>query len=117
MSGREKTKGLFSKLKNVRFAPKSILSRRSVIVLTIAVLIGSFLGLWRIRNQAQRQLEEERARLVAQDIVPFEKKLCPQFASKELTIWQSFRSSKAIVRFKDNYFVATDGGLVEFDTA
>ncbi|PYS20531.1 MAG: hypothetical protein DMF72_20900 [Acidobacteria bacterium] len=116
MSGREKTKGLFSKLKNLRFAPKSILTRRSVIVLTIAILIGSFLGLWRIRNQAQRQLEEERARLASQDIVPFEKKLCPELASKDLTIWQGFRNSRAIVRFKDNYFVATDGGLVEFDT-
>jgi ligand-binding sensor domain-containing protein len=117
MSGREKTKGLFLKLKNVRFAPKSILRRRSLIVLTIAILIGSFLGLWRIRNQAQRQLEEERAKLEKQDVVPFEKKLCPQFASEELTIWQGFRNSRAIAQFRDNYFVATDGGLVEFDTA
>jgi len=51
------------------------------------------------------QLEEERARLVAQDIIPFEKKLCPEMASKNLTIWQGFRNSRAIARFKDNYFV------------
>ena len=84
---------------------------------SLAILIISFIGFWRIRNQAQRQLEEERARLEKQDLVPFEKILRPQFASKELTIWQSFRRSKAIVRFKDNYFVATDGGLVAFDAA
>jgi ligand-binding sensor domain-containing protein len=117
MSGCEKTKGLFSKLRSVRFAPKSILSRSSVIVLTIAILIGLFHGLWRIRNQAQRQLEDERARLEKQNLVPFEKTLRLRFESKELTIWQSLRNSKAIARFKDNYFVATDGGLVEFDTA
>ena len=117
MSGREKTKGLFSKLRSVRFVPKSMLSRRSVIFLTIAILTSSFLGLWLIRNQVQRQLEEERARLEKQDLVPFEKTLRPQLASKELAIWQSFRNSKGIVRFKNIYFVATDGGLVEFDAA
>jgi ligand-binding sensor domain-containing protein len=117
MSGREKIKGLFSKLRSVRFVPKSMLSRRSVIFLTIAILLSSFPGLWLIRNQVQRQLEEERARLEKQYLVPFEKTLRPQFASKELAIWQSFRNSKGIVRFKDNYFVATDGGLVEFDAA
>ena len=116
MSGREKTKGFSSKARQVRFLPELIVRRRSLVVLTIAILIISFIGFWRIRNQAQRQLEEERARLEKQDLVPFEKTLRPQFASKELTIWQSFTNSKAIARFKDNYFVATDGGLVEFDT-
>jgi ligand-binding sensor domain-containing protein len=117
MSESEKAESFSSKAKQVRLAPKLISRRRFLVVLTIAVLSISFVGLWRIRNQAQRQLEEERARLEKRDIVPFEKKLCPQFASKELTIWQSFRNSKAIARFNDNYFVATDGGLVEFDTA
>ena len=117
MSGREKTKSLFSKVKDLRFAPASVLRRKSVIVLTIAILTGSFIGVWRIRNQAQRQLDEERARFASQDIIPFEKKLCPQLASKELTIWQGFRNSRAIAQFRDNYFVATDGGLVEFDAA
>jgi hypothetical protein len=64
-----------------------------------------------IRHSAK--LEEERARLESQDVVPFEKTLRPQFASKELTIWQSFRNSKGDSSVhKDNYFVATDGGLV-----
>src|ERR1041384_2504428 len=117
MSEREKTKGLFSKVKNLRYARKFILSRKSAIVLAISILIGLFLGLWRIRNQAQRQLEEERATLISQDIIPFEKKLGPQLTSKELTIWQGFRNSRAIAQFRDDYFVATDGGLVEFDAA
>lgn len=117
MSESEKAKGLFSKARQVNLAPRFIFRRRSLVALSIAVLIISFIGLWRIRNQAQRQLEEERARLEKRDIVPFEKELCPQLASKEITIWQSFRNSKAIARFNDNYFVATDGGLVEFDAA
>ena len=117
MSGREKAKRVFSKARPPGFASKLIFRRKSLVVLTLAILIISFIGLWRIRNQAQRQLEEERARLEKQDLVPFEKTLRSQFAGKELTIWQSFRSSRAIVRFKDNYFVATDGGLVAFDAA
>src|SRR5436190_12541356 len=117
MSGREKAIGVFSKARQPGFASKLIFRRKSLVVLTLAILIISFIGFWRIRNQAQRQLEEERARVEKQDLVPFEKILRPQFASKELTIWQSFRRSKAIVRFKDNYFVATDGGLVAFDAA
>jgi len=115
MAESEKATGFFSKARRIHLAPKLFFRRRFLVVLTIAVLSISFIGLWRIRNQAQRQLEEERARIEKQDIVPFEKELRPKFASKDLTIWQSFRNSKAITRFNDNYFVATDGGLVEFD--
>src|SRR5713226_4940670 len=102
---------LFSRGIQTRFQPGFVFNRKSLIVLTISLLFVSFIGLWRIRDRAQRQLEEERARLEKQDIVPFEKKLYPSLASKELTVWQGFRDSRAVVPFKDSYFVATDGGL------
>ncbi|HEV7683048.1 MAG TPA: hypothetical protein VGO68_13045 [Pyrinomonadaceae bacterium] len=92
-------------------------NRKSLVVLTIAILFASFTALWRIRDQAQRQLDAERALLERQNIVPFEKRLRPVLASKELTIWQGYRNSRAVARFKDSYFVATDGGLVEFDAS
>jgi ligand-binding sensor domain-containing protein len=108
---------LFSRGIQTRFQPGFVFNRKTLIVLTISLLCVSFIGLWRIRDRAQRQLEEERARLERQDIVPFEKRPCPPLASKELAIWQGYRNSRAIAQFRDNYFVATDGGLVEFDPA
>jgi ligand-binding sensor domain-containing protein len=108
---------LFSRGIQTRFQPGFVFNRKTLIVLTISLLFVSFIGLWRIRDRAQRELEEERARLERQDIVPFEKGPCPPLASKELAIWQGYRNSRAIAQFRDNYFVATDGGLVEFDTA
>jgi ligand-binding sensor domain-containing protein len=104
---------LFSRGIQTRFQPGFVFNRKTLIVLTISLLFVSFIGLWRIRDRAQHQLEEERARLERQNIVPFERKLCPSLASKELTVWQGFRNSRAVARFKDSYFVATDGGLVE----
>jgi ligand-binding sensor domain-containing protein len=100
-----------------RLHPAFVFNRKSLILLTVAILFASVTALWRIRNHVERQLEEERARLERQDIVPFEKKLRPVLASKELTVWQGYRDSRAVTRFKDSYFVATDGGLVEFDAA
>ena len=92
-----------------------VFNRKSLIVLTISILFASFVGLWRIRDHAQRQLAEERALLEKQNVVPFEKRLCPSLTSKGLTVWQGYSDSRAITRFKDSYFVATDGGLVELN--
>lgn len=100
-----------------RLNPAFVFNRKSLVVLTIAILFASFTALWRIRNHAERQLEAERALLERQNVVPFEKQLRPILASKELTVWQGYRDSRAIARFNDSYFVATDGGLVEFDAA
>jgi ligand-binding sensor domain-containing protein len=104
---------MFSRGIQTRFQPGFVFNRKTLIVLTISLLFVSFIGLWRIRDRAQHQLEEERARLERQNVVPFERKLRPSLASKELTVWQGFRNSRAVARFKDSYFVATDGGLVE----
>lgn len=100
-----------------RLHPALVFNRKSLIVLTIAILFASVTALWRIRDHAERRLEAERALLARQNIVPFEKKLRPVLASKELTVWQGYQNSRAVMRFQDSYFVATDGGLVEFDAS
>jgi ligand-binding sensor domain-containing protein len=100
-----------------RLNPVFLFNRNSLIALTIAILFASVTALWRISDHAQRQLEEERALLERQNIVPFEKKLRPVLATKELTVWQGYRDSRAVAQFKDSYFVATDGGLVELDAS
>src|SRR6267378_562084 len=90
-----------------------IFNRKVLIVLASSILLATFIAGWRIKNRAQSQLDEERARLERQDIIPFEKKLNPPTASKEVEVWQSFKNTRALARFKDSYFAATDGGLVE----
>jgi len=97
-----------------RLLPASVFDHKSLIVLTLSILLASLLGAWRIKIHVGRQLDEERELLEKQNIIPFEKKPRPSFASKELEVWQSYKNSRAIARFKDSYFVATDGGLVEF---
>jgi hypothetical protein len=117
MPGRAKAKNFFLRARQLPFDPGLVFNRKALIVLTIAIPFVSMIGLWRIRQQAQRLLEEQRARLERQDIVPFEKRPRPPLTRKELAIWQGHRNSRAIAQFRDNYFVATDGGLVEFDPA
>lgn len=114
MPERSNTKGFLLRGIQTRFQPGLVFNRKSLIVLAISLLFVSFVGIWRIRDRTQRLLEEERARLEKQNLVPFEKRLSPSLASKELTVWQGFRDSRAITRFRNSYFVATDGGLVEF---
>src|SRR5260370_13402875 len=99
---------LFSRGIQTRFQPGFVFNRKTLIVLTISLLFVSFIGLWRIRDRAQRQLEEERARLESQDIVPFEKRLCPPLASKELRIWRGSRNIRAIAQLRDNKCAPTD---------
>jgi ligand-binding sensor domain-containing protein len=100
-----------------RLQPAFVFNRKSLIVLTIAILFASVTALWRIRDQAERRLEAERVLLARQNVVPFEKKLRSILASKELTVWQSYQNSRAVMQFQDSYFVATDGGLVELDAS
>ena len=113
MSGRSTAKRFLLTEIQSRLRRGYVFKRKSLVVLLISILFVSLIGLWRIKDRAQRELEKERVRLERQDIIPFEKRLRPSFASKELTVWQGFRDSRAVVGFKESYFVATDGGLVE----
>ena len=93
-----------------------LFNRTALIVVAVLILVASAIAVWRIRDRAQRQLDEERARLEKQNLIPFEKKLRSSIVSKELELWQSYKDTRGVARFKDSYFVATDGGLVELDS-
>jgi ligand-binding sensor domain-containing protein len=93
--------------------PGFALTRKVLMVVTALSLLLCCIGLWQIHDAVQRRLEEQRALLRSKNIVPFERTIHPPLTSKHLTIWQGFKDSRAIARFKDSYFVATDGGLVE----
>lgn len=117
MPKRSRPKSFFIRRIQTRFNPALLFSRKSIVVLSTLILLASFIGLWRIRDHAQRQLELERALLERQNLVPFERRLRPFLASKELTVWQGYTDSRAVTRFKDSWFVATDGGLVELNSS
>jgi len=76
----------------------------------ISILIGA---LW-VREQAEHSLAQERARLARQEFIPFEKSLRSPLLRPEIKLWQSTENTRAVIRFQDSYFAATDGGLVQF---
>jgi ligand-binding sensor domain-containing protein len=88
-----------------------------LLLLLVLALIAGLVGVWQVKQRADRQLDEERERRDKQNLIPFEQKLLKPISSKAIEIWQSHQSTRAIVRFNDSYFVATDGGLIELDGA
>jgi ligand-binding sensor domain-containing protein len=93
-------------------------ARRKLLLVCLAGLcLLSFLSgaVW-IRNQAQRRLAQERARLASQEFIPFEKSTRAALARTEIKFWQNTESTRSIIRFQDSYFAATDGGMVQFST-
>lgn len=68
----------------------------------------------RIKESAQNVLATERARLIEQNRVAFEKKFLTPHLTKNVSILQNTLETREIARFKDSYFAATGGGLVQF---
>jgi ligand-binding sensor domain-containing protein len=93
-------------------------ARRKLILVCLAgMCLLSFLsGAAWIREQARRRLAQERARLAGQDFIPFEKSARPPLAQTEIKFWQNTESTRALIRFQDSYFAATDGGMVQYST-
>ena len=90
-------------------------NRRTLLLLLVLLLIAGLVGAWQVKQQADLRLAAERARRDKQDIVPFEQKLLQPISSKTIEIWQNHRSTRALVKFNESYFIASDGGLVELD--
>jgi len=88
-----------------------------LIAVTIVIVFASIVAVWRIKVNTQRRLDEERARLEKQNVILFEKKFRPAITSKQIEFWQSYQNTRDVAHFKDSYFLATDGGLVELDAA
>ena len=91
----------------------SALQRKLLICLAGLLLLVFLLGAMWVKDQAQYRLAQERARRERQDDVPFEKTVCHPHGRRGIQFWQNTKSTRAIARFQDSYFAATDGGLVE----
>lgn len=89
--------------------------RKTLLLLLVLALIAGLVSVWQVKQRADQQLAEERARREKQNLVPFEQKLLKPISSKAIEIWQNHQAARAIARFNDSYFVASDGGLIELD--
>jgi ligand-binding sensor domain-containing protein len=89
--------------------------KKILVVCFSAFVVGfAVFQIFSISQSAEKKLADERARLIEQNRVPFEKKtLAPHF-SQNVQILQNTNTVKDFVRFQDSYFAATTGGLVRF---
>lgn len=92
---------------------KRIFKKRTLVLLAGLALFGSLLGAWLIKQHAEKSVAEGRSLLEKQNIIPFEYKSYSQIDNPAISIWQSYKTTRAIEKFNNSIFVATDGGLVE----
>jgi ligand-binding sensor domain-containing protein len=92
------------------------LSFKNKIIIGVSVLILCFVvqKILRIKESAQNVLATERARLIEQNRVTFEKKFLTPYLTKNASILQNASETRDFARFKDSYFAATGGGLIQF---
>lgn len=88
--------------------------KRSSIAVAILALAAALTGILVIKQRAERTLAEERARLEKQNIIPFQHQSYSPINNPSISIWQSHKATRAIEKFNNSIFAATDGGLVEF---
>ena len=86
-----------------------------LLILTLSALFCVGFEVHRIYRSARQTLAEERARLLEQNRVAFEKRFLTPHLSPQISIRQNTNETRDFVKFKDSYFAATDGGLVEYD--
>jgi ligand-binding sensor domain-containing protein len=104
--------------KNMRRLGAVFHARRKLLLVCLAAmcLLSILAGAAWIREQARRRLAQERARLANQDFIPFEKSARTPLSQTEIKFWQNTESTRALIRFQDSYFAATDGGMVQYST-
>jgi ligand-binding sensor domain-containing protein len=90
------------------------INRKTLIVVATLAVFGALLSAWVIKQRAERSLAQQRSLVEKQNVIPFELKSYSKIDNPAISIWQSYKSTRAIEKFNDAIFVATDGGLVEF---
>ena len=93
---------------------KRLFQKRTLVLIASLSLCGALTVAWLVKQRAERSLAAERSRLAKRNLVPFEHKYYAQINNAAISVWQSYKTTRAIERFNDSIFVATDGGLVQF---
>ena len=68
-----------------------------------------------IKRSAETTLANERARLIEQNRVAFEKRFLTPHSSPKIQIFQNTDDTRDFIKFKNSFYAATSGGLVAFD--
>ncbi|HEX8250137.1 MAG TPA: two-component regulator propeller domain-containing protein [Pyrinomonadaceae bacterium] len=90
---------------------------KKIFYLALVLLVLSFVifHIFRIYGSVRKTLADERARLIEQNRVPFEKKVLTPHLSQNIRILQNTGAVRDFVKFREFRFAATGGGLVQFD--
>ncbi len=80
---------------------------------TALFLCVALYQIWQIKKSARTTLADTRADLLNKNGVLFEKKPLPPHLSPNLRVWQNTAETRDLVRFRNSYFAATGGGLVQ----
>jgi ligand-binding sensor domain-containing protein len=67
----------------------------------------------RIYKAVQRQIAAEKSRLKTAEIIPFDKFVLTPHQTSHIEIRQNTNDARGIVKFRDSYFTATNGGLLQ----
>lgn len=89
--------------------------RRILFYLLVMVIFTVALEIIRIRNNSLHKLAAERNRHQLQNVLPFERLELPQHLSLDVRFLQNIDDTRDFVKFRENYFAATSGGLVKFN--
>ncbi|MGH9837251.1 MAG: ligand-binding sensor domain-containing protein [Blastocatellia bacterium] len=87
--------------------------RRWIVGIAIFVAIAAGITAWVVRRQASHEIEAARAALERSALIPFDRESLQPLAGRGVTLMQSRRGVRDLVRFDDAWFAATDGGLLE----
>lgn len=84
-------------------------------VLMLAVLSVIAFQIYKIYVAARQTISAERARLLEQNRVPFEKKALTPHSSQKIRLLQNTSDTRDFVKYKNSYYAATSGGLIQYD--
>lgn len=85
----------------------------SILVLAIITAVFAAYQIYKINRSVQQTLAETNARLIDKARVPFEKKILTPHLSKKIQIIQNAIETRDFISFRDAYFAATGGGLLQ----
>jgi ligand-binding sensor domain-containing protein len=89
---------------------------KKILYAALVLLVLSFVvfHVFRIYGSVRKALADERARLIEQNRVPFEKKALTPHLSQNIRILQNTNAVRDFIKFREFYFAATGGGLAQF---
>lgn len=89
-------------------------NRGKVFIVCVFVLILSLIFVWHAKRQAYSALARERERHAKAGLIPCEKKLRLPLKTNSIKHISSMKGIRAVTRFGDMIYAASEGGLVLF---